>query len=417
MLREEVFTKGELAKKAAYKLANLDTEAKDRALLAMAGALVARQGEIIAANSEDLKRGEEKGLSKAMLDRLMLNEKRIGDMAEGLRQVAALPDPVGEVLSMWNRPNGLQMGQIRVPLGVVGIIYEARPNVTVDAAALCLKSGNAVILRGGSEAINSNKTITRIIAEAAEEQGVPQGAIQLIENTDREAVTMLLRLNQYLDVIIPRGGAGLIKHVVENASVPVIETGVGNCHVYVDKEAELNMAAEIVINAKCQRPAVCNAMETLLVHRDSAAELLPGLAAKLQERGVEIRGCAETRKLVPGAKEATDQDYATEFLDLILAVRVVPDIDTALEHIQTFGSKHSEAIITNNYFTSRRFLQEVDAAAVYVNASTRFTDGFEFGFGAEIGISTQKLHARGPMGLKELTTIKYIVYGEGQIRG
>lgn len=417
MLREEVVTKGELAKKAAYKLANLDTEAKDRALLAMAGALVARQGEIIAANSEDLKRGEEKGLSKAMLDRLMLNEKRIGDMAEGLRQVAALPDPVGEVLSMWNRPNGLQMGQIRVPLGVVGIIYEARPNVTVDAAALCLKSGNAVILRGGSEAINSNKTITRIIAEAAEEQGVPQGAIQLIENTDREAVTMLLRLNQYLDVIIPRGGAGLIKHVVENASVPVIETGVGNCHVYVDKEAELNMAAEIVINAKCQRPAVCNAMETLLVHRDSAAELLPGLAAKLQERGVEIRGCAETRKLVPGAKEATDQDYATEFLDLILAVRVVPDIDTALEHIQTFGSKHSEAIITNNYFTSRRFLQEVDAAAVYVNASTRFTDGFEFGFGAEIGISTQKLHARGPMGLKELTTIKYIVYGEGQIRG
>lgn len=417
MLREEVFTKGELAKKAAYKLANLDTEAKDRALLAMAGALVARQGEIIAANSEDLKRGEEKGLSKAMLDRLMLNEKRIGDMAEGLRQVAALPDPVGEVLSMWNRPNGLQMGQIRVPLGVVGIIYEARPNVTVDAAALCLKSGNAVILRGGSEAINSNKAITRIIAEAAEEQGVPQGAIQLIENTDREAVTMLLRLNQYLDVIIPRGGAGLIKHVVENASVPVIETGVGNCHVYVDKEAELNMAAEIVINAKCQRPAVCNAMETLLVHRDSAAELLPGLAAKLQERGVEIRGCAETRKLVPGAKEATDQDYATEFLDLILAVRVVPDIDTALEHIQTFGSKHSEAIITNNYFTSRRFLQEVDAAAVYVNASTRFTDGFEFGFGAEIGISTQKLHARGPMGLKELTTIKYIVYGEGQIRG
>ncbi|MDA8213169.1 MAG: glutamate-5-semialdehyde dehydrogenase [Clostridia bacterium] len=417
MLREEVFTKGELAKKAAYKLANLDTEAKDRALLAMAGALVARQGEIIAANSEDLKRGEEKGLSKAMLDRLMLNEKRIGDMAEGLRQVTALPDPVGEVLSMWNRPNGLQMGQIRVPLGVVGIIYEARPNVTVDAAALCLKSGNAVILRGGSEAINSNKTITRIIAEAAEEQGVPQGAIQLIENTDREAVTMLLRLNQYLDVIIPRGGAGLIKHVVENASVPVIETGVGNCHVYVDKEAELNMAAEIVINAKCQRPAVCNAMETLLVHRDSAAELLPGLAAKLQERGVEIRGCAETRKLVPGAKEATDQDYATEFLDLILAVRVVPDIDTALEHIQTFGSKHSEAIITNNYFTSRRFLQEVDAAAVYVNASTRFTDGFEFGFGAEIGISTQKLHARGPMGLKELTTIKYIVYGEGQIRG
>lgn len=417
MFREEVLAKGELAKKAAYKLANLDTEVKDRALLAMAQALVARQEEIIAANSADLQRGEEKGLSKAMLDRLMLNEKRINDMAEGLRQVAALPDPVGEVLSMWTRPNGLQMGQIRVPLGVVGIIYEARPNVTVDAAALCLKSGNAVILRGGSEAINSNKVITQIIARAAEEQGVPQGSMQLIENTDREAVTMLLRLNRYLDVIIPRGGAGLISHVVENASVPVIETGVGNCHVYVDQEADLDIAAEIVINAKCQRPAVCNAMETLLVHRDRAAELLPGLAARLQERGVEIRGCEETRKLVPAAKEATDQDYAAEFLDLILAVRVVPDTDTALEHIRTFGTKHSEAIITNNYFTARRFLREVDAAAVYVNASTRFTDGFEFGFGAEIGISTQKLHARGPMGLKELTTIKYIVYGEGQIRG
>lgn len=417
MFQQEVLAKGELAKKAAYKLAGLDTQAKDKALLAMAEALVARQGEIIAANSVDLKKGEEKGLSKAMLDRLMLNEKRIGDMAEGLRQVAALPDPVGEVLSMWNRPNGLQVGQIRVPLGVVGIIYEARPNVTVDAAALCLKSGNAVILRGGSEAINSNKTVTRIIAQAAEEQGVPQGSIQLIENTDREAVTMLLRLNQFLDVIIPRGGAGLISHVVANATVPVIETGVGNCHVYVDQEANLSMAAEIIINAKCQRPAVCNAMETLLVHRDKAEEFLPGLAARLQELGVEIRGCGETRKLVPGAKEATDQDYATEFLDLILAVRVVPDIDTALEHIQTFSTKHSEAIITDNYFTARRFLREVDAAAVYVNASTRFTDGFEFGFGAEIGISTQKLHARGPMGLKELTTIKYIVYGEGQIRG
>lgn len=417
MFREEVLAKGELAKKAAYKLANLDTQVKDRALVAMAESLAARQSEIIAANAIDLNNGQEKGLSKAMLDRLRLTEQRINDMAIGLRQVAALPDPVGEVISMWNRPNGLQIGQIRVPLGVVAIIYEARPNVTVDAAALCLKSGNGVILRGGSEAINSNKIITQIIAQAAEEQGVPHGAIQLIENTNREAVTMLLRLNQYIDVIIPRGGAGLINHVVENASVPVIETGVGNCHVYVDQQADLNMAAEIVINGKCQRPAVCNALETLLVHQDQASEFLPGLGARLQDLGVEIRGCDQTRKLVSGAKPATDQDYATEFLDLILAVRVVPDIDAALEHIRTFSTKHSEAIITNNYLNSRRFLREVDAAAVYVNASTRFTDGFEFGFGAEIGISTQKLHARGPMGLKELTTIKYIVYGEGQIRG
>lgn len=417
MFREEVLAKGELAKKAAYKLANLDTQVKDRALVAMAESLAARQSEIIAANAIDLNNGQEKGLSKAMLDRLRLTEQRINDMAIGLRQVATLPDPVGEVNSMWNRPNGLQIGQIRVPLGVVAIIYEARPNVTVDAAALCLKSGNGVILRGGSEAINSNKIITQIIAQAAEDQGVPHGAIQLIENTNREAVTMLLRLNQYIDVIIPRGGAGLINHVVENASVPVIETGVGNCHVYVDQQADLNMAAEIVINGKCQRPAVCNALETLLVHQDQASELLPGLGASLQDLGVEIRGCDQTRKLVSGAKPATDQDYATEFLDLILAVRVVPDIDAALEHIRTFSTKHSEAIITNNYLNSRRFLREVDAAAVYVNASTRFTDGFEFGFGAEIGISTQKLHARGPMGLKELTTIKYLVYGEGQIRG
>ncbi|MFZ3170549.1 MAG: glutamate-5-semialdehyde dehydrogenase [Carboxydocellales bacterium] len=416
MFREEVLAKGELAKKAAHKLANLDTQVKDRALMAMAESLVARQSEIIAANAIDLNNGQEKGLSKAMLDRLRLTEQRINDMAIGLRQVAALPDPVGEVNSMWNRPNGLQIGQIRVPLGVVAIIYEARPNVTVDAAALCLKSGNGVILRGGSEAINSNKIITQIIAQAAEDQGVPRGAIQLIENTNREAVTMLLRLNQYIDVIIPRGGAGLINHVVENASVPVIETGVGNCHVYVDQDADLHMAAEIVINGKCQRPAVCNALETLLVHQANAKELLPSLGAKLQELGVEIRGCTQTRELVPGAVEATDQDYATEFLDLILAVRVVPDIDAALEHIRTFSTKHSEAIITNNYLNSRRFLREVDAAAVYVNASTRFTDGFEFGFGAEIGISTQKLHARGPMGLKELTTVKYIIYGEGQTR-
>ncbi|HEX3031526.1 MAG TPA: glutamate-5-semialdehyde dehydrogenase [Bacillota bacterium] len=417
MLDQELETKGKAAKEAAYKLANLGTDLKNRALLAMAEALVNEQQVILAANRADLENGEAKGLSKAMLERLMLNEKRIADMAEGLKQVAALPDPVGEVPAMWNRPNGLQIGQVRVPLGVIGIVYESRPNVTVDAAALCLKSGNAVILRGGSEAIKSNLAIGSILSRVAEEQGVPAGAIQLIESTDREAVTKLLKMTQYLNVIIPRGGAGLINHVVENSSVPVIQTGVGNCHVYVDKAGNLEMAENIVINAKCQRPSVCNAMETLLVHREVAGKLLPGLAAKLLEQGVELRGCEETRKLVPQAKPATEQDYATEFSDLILAIKVVEDLDEALRHIWTYGTKHSEAIITEDYHTSRRFLKEVDAAAVYVNASTRFTDGFEFGFGAEIGISTQKLHARGPMGLKELTTIKYIIYGEGQVRG
>ncbi|MHB8171712.1 MAG: glutamate-5-semialdehyde dehydrogenase [Thermincolia bacterium] len=416
MVREEVITKGRLAKEAAYRLGNLSTEIKNKALLAMADALMANQDQIIAANAKDMEGGREKGLSKALLDRLMLNPQRVVDMADGLRAVAALPDVVGEGVDMWTRPNGLQISQVRVPLGVVGIIYEARPNVTVDAAGLCVKTGNAALLRGGSEAIHANKTITDIIAAAAVEAGLPEGSIQLIETTDREAVNIMLKLNEYLDVLIPRGGAGLIQTVVQNATVPVIETGIGNCHVYVENDADLEMATEIVINAKCQRPGVCNAMETLLVHQELAENWLPGLVANLRERGVEIRGCEKTQQVAKNVVPATEEDYYTEFLDLIMAVKVVSGLNEALAHIQKYTSKHSEAIITKDYFKSRKFVQQVDAAAVYVNASTRFTDGFEFGFGAEIGISTQKLHARGPMGLKELTTIKYVVYGEGQVR-
>ncbi|MDA8235281.1 MAG: glutamate-5-semialdehyde dehydrogenase [Clostridia bacterium] len=416
MVREEVMTKGRLAKEAAYTLGTLSTVVKNKALLAMADALLANQDRIIVANDKDMEAGREKGLSKALLDRLMLNPQRIADMAEGLRAVAALPDVIGEGVEMWTRPNGLQIAQVRVPLGVVGIIYEARPNVTVDAAGLCIKTGNAVLLRGGSEAINSNKTVTDIIAAAAVEAGLPEGSIQLIETTDREAVNIMLKLNEYLDVLIPRGGAGLIQTVVKNATVPVIETGIGNCHVYVENDADLDKATEIVINAKCQRPGVCNAMETLLVHQDLAETWLPGLVANLQERGVEIRGCDKTQQAAGNVIPATEEDYYAEFLDLIMAVKVVPGLDEALAHIRKYSSKHSEAILTADYFKSRRFVQQVDAAAVYVNASTRFTDGFEFGFGAEIGISTQKLHARGPMGLKELTTIKYVIHGDGQVR-
>ncbi|GAF26289.1 gamma-glutamyl phosphate reductase [Moorella thermoacetica Y72] len=412
----EVQTKGQRAREAARILAGLGTSKKNEALLAMARALEEEQEAILAANARDMVAGKEKGLSRALLDRLLLNEKRIRDMAAGLRELAALPDPVGEVTSMWTRPNGLQIGRVRVPLGVIGIIYEARPNVTVDAAGLCLKTGNAVILRGGSEAFYSNQALTSVISRAATAAGAPEGAIQLIETTDREAVNILLRANDYLDVLIPRGGAGLIRTVVENATVPVIETGVGNCHVYVDAEADLDMAQRIVINAKTQRPGVCNAMETLLVHEKVADSFLPSLAAALKEKGVTIRGCERTRAIIPWAEVATETDWATEYLDLILAIRVVDSLESALEHIHRYGTKHSEAIVTTNYQTAREFLARVDAAAVYVNASTRFTDGYEFGFGAEIGISTQKLHARGPMGPEQLTTFKYIIFGSGQIR-
>ncbi|MQL53825.1 glutamate-5-semialdehyde dehydrogenase [Desulfofundulus thermobenzoicus] len=416
-VEQEVREKAARARKAARRLAYLSTGVKDRALLSMADSLVKSRDAIMEANEVDVRAGREKGLSRALIDRLLLTPERIEDMAEGLRTVAALPDPVGEVEAMWLRPNGLQVGRMRVPLGVIGMIYEARPNVTVDAAGLCLKAGNAVLLRGGSEAINSNRAITAIIASAAERSGIPAGAIQLIENTDREAVNVMLKLNDLLDVLIPRGGAGLIRTVVQNATVPVIETGVGNCHVYVDEDADLKMARDIVINAKCQRPGVCNAMETLLVHRAVARELLPGLLDDLKDAGVEVRGCEKTREIVSWATPATEEDWATEYLDLILAVKVVESMEEAMDHIYRYGTRHSEAIVTRDYARARRFLQEVDAAAVYVNASTRFTDGYQYGFGAEIGISTQKLHARGPMGLRELTTYKYIVFGDGQIRG
>ncbi|MBC7106496.1 MAG: glutamate-5-semialdehyde dehydrogenase [Firmicutes bacterium] len=413
---ELVVSKARQAKEAARRLAYVPTDVKDAALLAMADALLRHTETILEANEVDLRAGRERGLSRALIDRLLLTPERVRDMADGLRVLTTLPDPVGEVVSMWTRPNGLTIGRMRVPLGVVGIVYEARPNVTVDAAGLCLKAGNAVLLRGGSEAINSNRAITEVIAGAAVRAGLPEGSIQLIEVTDRAAVNVMLRLNEYLDVLIPRGGAELIRTVVENATVPVIETGVGNCHVYVDDEADLAMARDIVINAKCQRPGVCNAMETLLVHKEVAPRFLPEMLETLRRMGVEIRGCPATKELVPWVNPATEEDWATEYLDLILAVRVVRDLDEALDHIFRYGTKHSEAIITNNYQKSWRFLKEVDAAAVYVNASTRFTDGYQYGFGAEIGISTQKLHARGPMGLKELTTTKYIVFGNGQVR-
>lgn len=415
-IREAVIAKAARCREAARRLAYLPTDVKDRALLAMAAALEDEAPVILEANALDMEAGRAKGLTQALLDRLLLNEARIRDMAEGLRAVAALPDPVGEVTGMWTRPNGLQVGRVRVPLGVVGMIYEARPNVTVDAAGLCLKAGNACLLRGGSEAINSNRAIAGVIARAAVAAGIPEGAVELVEVTDRAAVNVMLRLNEYLNVLIPRGGAGLIQAVVQNATVPVIETGVGNCHVFVDREADLAMAERIVVNAKCQRPGVCNAMETLLVDEPVAAAFLPGLLERLRESGVEIRGCPRTRELAPWVTAAKEEDWATEFLDLILAVRVVDGLDQAMDHIYRYGTKHSEAIVTENYTRARRFLQEVDAAAVYVNASTRFTDGYQFGFGAEIGISTQKLHARGPMGLKELTTVKYIIYGNGQVR-
>ncbi|MDI6631385.1 MAG: glutamate-5-semialdehyde dehydrogenase [Thermoanaerobacteraceae bacterium] len=411
-----VVEKAKRAKEAARRLAYLSTTAKDAGLLAMADALEANMAGILEANARDLEAGKAKGLSGALLDRLLLNEARVREMAQGLRDVVKLSDPVGEVVAMWRRPNGLEVGQMRVPLGVIGMIYEARPNVTVDAAGLCLKAGNAVVLRGGSEAIHSNTAITRIIADAAYRAGIPEGAIEFIDRTEREAAQVLMRLNEYVDVLIPRGGAGLIQTVVKTATVPVIETGVGNCHTYVDEFADLEKAAAIVINAKCQRPGVCNAMETLLVHEAVAPAFLPAVARQLKERGVEIRGCPGTLKYVPWARPATEEDWFTEFLDLILAVRVVSSLEEALDHIYRYGTKHSEAIVTESYTNARRFLKEVDAAAVYVNASTRFTDGGQFGFGAEIGISTQKLHTRGPMGLKELTTIKYIIFGEGQVR-
>lgn len=412
----EVRAKARLAREAAAVLARLSTEQKNEALLRMADALVRRQDEILAANERDLERGRRQGMPSALLDRLMLNPSRIAGMAEGLREVASLPDPVGDVLETFRRPNGLEIAKVRVPLGVIGIIYEARPNVTADAAGLCLKTGNAVVLRGSSSALESNRSIVAVLRDALAGTAVPADAIQLVEDPGRGTVDDMLKANGLLDVLIPRGGASLIRTVVENATVPVIETGAGVCHTYLDASARPDMAEEIALNAKLQRPSVCNAMETLLVHREFAEDHLAGLLGKFRDAGVELRGCERTRRFAPWAKPATDEDYATEYNDLILNVRVVDDLDEALDHIRRFGTMHSECIVTESAENAERFLREVDAAAVYHNASTRFTDGFEYGFGAEIGISTQKLHARGPMGLPALTSYKYIVRGNGQIR-
>lgn len=405
------------AREAAAGMGLLDTAQKNEMLKAMAKALIEGQEEILQANAEDLAHAKENGVRQVMMDRLALTSQRIADMAVGVEQVAALPDPVGLTLEMIERPNGLKIEKRSVPMGVVGIIFEARPNVTADAIALCVKSGNACVLRGGKEAFLSNCKIAEIMAGAAQRCGMPAGAVQLIQDTTRQSAMEMMRCNRYIDVLIPRGGAGLIRSVVENASVPVIETGVGNCHVYVDKAADLEMASKIVINGKCQRPSVCNAIETLLVHKDIADVFLPGMAKMLIEKGVALRGCDRCLALVPEMKAATEEDYATEFNDLILAVKVVDTVDDAIAHIAKYGTGHSECIVTQDQAAVEKFQKEVDAAAVYANASTRFTDGFEFGFGAEIGISTQKLHARGPMGLPALTSYKYVVTGHGQVRG
>ncbi len=413
---EHIKSLAEKAKQASYALSVLGESDKNRMLTAMAKALRENTAGILQANRQDLEAAQKKGMPQAMQDRLMLNEKRIEDMAQGLESVALLKDPIGEVISMWKRPNGLLIGKKRVPLGVAGIIYEARPNVTADAIGLCVKTGNAVVLRGGSEAIHSNIAIANTAKKAAVEAGMPDGAIALVEDVTRDAAAYMMTLNGIIDVLIPRGGAGLIQTVVKTATIPVIETGVGNCHVYIDESAEIGMGVDIIFNAKTSRPSVCNAAETLLIHKNIAPAFIPPAFAKLKEKNVEIRGCERVRAIAPDVKAATEEDYYTEFSDYILAVKIVDSTDEAIAHINRYGTRHSEAIVTHDYFNAKRFEEMVDAAAVYVNASTRFTDGNEFGFGAEIGISTQKLHARGPMGLAELTTIKYIIEGNGQIR-
>lgn len=411
---KDVIALAQEAKKAGYLLGILGEEQKNKALFLMAEALLSSEEEILAANERDLQRAREKGTGSAMLDRLALNSARVAGMAEGIRKVAALKDPVGEVMERFTAPGGMEIEKRRVPFGVVGIIYEARPNVTSDAAALCIKTGNAVVLKGGSEAIESNLAVARALQAALKKAGLPEAAIGMVEDTSREAAKAMMQANGLIDVLIPRGGAGLIRAVVQNATVPVIETGVGNCHVYVDESAELSMAERIVINAKTSRPAVCNAIESLLVHESLAEEFLPRVFAALKERGVEIRGDEICQRY--GALPATEEDYRTEFLDYIISVKVVGGVQEAVEHINKYGTRHSECIVTQNQENAAYFTDRVDAAAVYVNASTRFTDGEEFGFGAEIGISTQKLHARGPMGPRELTSYKYIVKGTGQIR-
>ena len=404
------------AKKAERVLMTASSQQKNKALEEIAKALVENSAYIEEKNTIDINNARENGMSESMIDRLSLNTQRIKAISDAVLQVASLDDPCGKVVSGTKRPNGLLIEKVTVPLGVIAVIFEARPNVTVDAAALCLKSGNCVILRGGKEAINSNKAMTEIMRNAIAKVGLPKNCIQLVEDTSRDSAVALMKMNDYVDVLIPRGGAGLIKSCVANATVPVIETGTGNCHIYVDKDANLNMAAEIIFNAKTSRPSVCNACESLVIHRDVAKEALPMIKAKLDEKNVTIHGDEETANIIPDVIIATEDDYAKEYLGYEISVKIVGDIDEAIEHIMKYTSSHSECIVTNNYFAQKKFTSQVDAAAVYVNASTRFTDGGEFGFGAEIGISTQKLHARGPLGLPELTSMKYIISGEGQVR-
>jgi glutamate-5-semialdehyde dehydrogenase len=404
------------ARSAARQMATLPSGVKNYALMRMAAALEAEEAALTALNARDVERARDHGLSSAMIDRLRLTPKRIRDMARGLREIAALADPVGEVTRMWRRPNGLEIGTMRVPLGVLAFIYESRPNVTADAAGLCLKSGNAVILRGGSEAIQSNLALSELLSKSAVAAGMPDDALQMVPITDRRAIVELLKMEKCVDLVVARGGEEFIRTVVEHSRIPVIKHDKGVCHTYIDDAADLATAANVAFNAKVQRPSVCNAMETLLVHRDIANRLLPSFCDQLRAAGVEVRGCAETLRIVPWAVAASEEDWDTEYLDLILSIRVVDSLDEALDHIARYSSKLSESIITTNYQHARRFLHEVDSAAVFVNASTRFTDGHEFGFGAELGISTQKLHARGPMGLESLTSLKYVVYGDGQVR-
>ena len=412
----ELLEMGKKAKQASIILSTLPTPVKNNVLLKSADALIEGIDKILLANQKDVEAAKEAGVRSAFIDRLTLTRERILSMAEGLRQVASFDDPVGEVTFMKTLDNGLIIGQKRVAMGVIGIIFEARPNVTADAFGLCLKAGSAVILRGGKEAIGSNKIIVELFQQTLQKQGLPKECVQIVKDTNRETANEMMRLNGYLDVLIPRGGAGLIRNVVENSTVPVIQTGIGNCHIYVDESADLHKAANIVINAKTQRPGVCNACESLLVHKNIAEKFMPEIGKALQSKNVEIRGDKATINLIEGAIPATEQDWATEYEDFIISAKVVENIDEAIEHIRKYTTGHSEAIVTENYTNAQRFLNEIDAAAVYVNASTRFTDGGQFGFGAEIGISTQKLHSRGPMGLKELTTTKYIIYGNGQIR-
>jgi glutamate-5-semialdehyde dehydrogenase len=413
---EELTRIGKMAKVAAGQLAAVNTELKNRVLMRVAELLEKKSTVVLEANALDLKEGTRTGLKGAIIDRLTLTGERIGGIAEGLRQIVLLEDPIGEITEMKKRPNGLLIGRKRVPLGVVGVIYESRPNVTADVAALCIKTGNVCVLRGGKEAYQSNLAIVKLFHDALEHYKLDPHIIQLVSDTTRESALAMMKLDQYLDILIPRGGAGLIQTVVQNSTVPVIETGVGNCHIYVDDAADLAKAVPIIHNAKTQRPGVCNAAESLLVHKDVATRALPAIGKALFAAGVEIRGDESTCKLIPGAKPATEEDWGTEYLDLVISSKVVDSVEEAVDHINRYGTMHSECIVTENYSHAQYFLDRVDAAAVYVNASTRFTDGFEFGFGAEIGISTQKLHARGPMGLKELTTIKYVIYGNGQIR-